>query len=143
MATRRKERVKRTISRELKHVSPSEAQEIVTELKPELKAKAKSQPVERVPGLTIAGSKTTYTYRDLCEMFPIVSFIPEETIPLTFQGVSVQAIEGLEMHVPECYKRIYDNHRKALREAGKSLISMGYPTIIELGAWALPARETE
>ena len=140
----RKARVKKTVARELKRVtSPQEAQEIIEELQKEVAIAVETQPTKRVPGLTVGGTKTSYTFRDLCEMFPIVAFIPEETVGLTFQGIRVQALSGIELHAPSCFKKIYDNHRKAQREAGSKLPDTGYVPLVELGAGALPPRSEE
>lgn len=139
MATR-KATVKRKAQRDLKRATtPVEAREIINELKEEIEPKAESFPKGKVPGITIGGTKVGYNYQDLCKMFPIVSFTPDETIPLNFQGVRVQAISGIEMHVPKCFKNIYDEHRRRLRETGAKLPeNTGYFNLVELGAGGLP-----
>ncbi len=90
---------------------------------------------ERIPGKLVHGQKTIWTYKDCLDRYEVVSFIPEETIPLNFNGVKVQAFSGIEMHVPKCFKKVYDDHRKALRPE-----SPPPGVTVELGAGPLPPR---
>lgn len=69
----------------------------------------------RLPGKKVSGMKTAWTYRDMLERFQIISFIPDETLPLTWNGIKVQAIAGIEMHVPKPFFDIYTRHKLALR----------------------------
>ena len=88
----------------------------------------------RVPGRIVRGEKTSWTYQDMVKRFPIVSFIPDDTIPLTWNGVKVQAITGLEMHVPKPFYEIYQRRKASMRpqKAPPGII-------VELGAGAFPA----
>lgn len=88
---------------------------------------------ERVPGKKVKGQKTPWTYKDMCERFEIVAFIPDETIPLNWNGVKVQAFSGIEMHVPKPFYELYNSHKAALRpqKAPPGIV-------VELGAGALP-----
>ena len=139
MTTTRAKRVKKSVKRDLTRiVAPEEAVEVIEEIKQELETKVEETPKGRVPGLTIGGSKTTYTYQDLVKIFPVVSFIPEETIRLTYQGVPVQAFSGIEMHVPKCFKDIYDRHRFELRQHSKNVKEAG---LLDLGVGELPPEE--
>lgn len=144
MASVRAKRVKRKVKRDLRSiVSPEEAKEVLEEIAEEVEKRVQETPKERIPGATVGGSKTAYGYGDLVRMFPIVTFIPEETILLTYQGVPVQAYNGVEMHVPECFKKIYDNHRKELREHARTIRAAG---LIDLGVMpetGWPSREAE
>jgi hypothetical protein len=106
-----KERIKRKVKRDLHRArDPEVAREILAEVLPEVETKAQEKAEGRVPGRIVGGSKTGYTYSDLVKMFPIVTFTPLETLPLNFQGVRVQALSGVEMHVPSVYKEIYDRY---------------------------------
>ena len=119
--SRRAKLTKRSIRRDIKRIpTPTEAVVVLDELRAEAEHKAYTLTTDKVPGMVIGGTKTTYTYQDLVRMFPIATFTPEETIPLTFQGVTVQAIAGYEMHVPECFKKIYENHRREARWAASN-----------------------
>ena len=140
MATATQKRIKRRIKQDLRRAkTPMAAKEVLDELVEETEVKIEAEPEGRKPGLTRGSSKTTYTYPDLCDMFPTVSFTPEETIPLTFQGVKVQAYDGIEMHVPRCFKTIYDHHRKELKQMKETLLEAG---LLDLGAGGLPPEVT-
>jgi hypothetical protein len=52
--------------------------------------------------------------------FPTVTFTPEETVPLTFNGVTVQAHAGVPMTVQKCFKEIYDKKRSVAPDDSKS-----------------------
>lgn len=67
---------------------------------------------ERMPGRRVKGQKTIWTYHDMVERFDIVDFTPEETIPLSWNGVKVQAYAGIEMHVPKPFYDLYNKHRR-------------------------------
>jgi len=139
MATARAKRVKKSVKRDLTRIiAPKEAVEVIKEIKEELETKVEETPKGRVPGLTVGGTKTTYTYQDLVNIFPIVSFIPEETVPLTYQGVRVQAYYGVEMHVPKCFKDVYDHSRFEQRQRTKTVQEAG---LLDLGVGDLPPEE--
>ena len=131
-----KARVKKIVERNLRSVvSPEDRLEIIDQLAEEATKVANETPKERVPGLIRGSTKTTYAYQDLCSMFPIVSFTPGETIPLTFQGVKVQAYENVEMHVPECFRSLYERHLREQRSNQKNLRELGID--VSLGAGTL------
>lgn len=109
--------------------------EAVSLLREYLAKHQKEQPTERIPGRTVRGIKTAWSYSDMVKRFPISSFVPEETIPLTWNGVTVQAYSGIEMHAPKPFYDLYREHRKRLGEGSKNLPD-GF--IIDLGAGALP-----
>ncbi len=141
--TVRAKSVKKSLRRTLRRVpNPAEAKELLEDLTQEAEKKVEEAPEGRVPGLAIGDTKTSWTYNDCVEKFPIVTFTPEETIPLIFNGVRVQAIEGYEMHVPKCFYTIYQQHRAMLRKP-KTLpgSEQGYIPEIGPGAGALPAEE--
>lgn len=129
-------KLEKTIRRELRKAASAEAAKtLVEELEDEINAKIESTPKGRVPGLTRGSTKINYTYQDLCGMFPFATFTPEETILLTFQGVPVQARANIEMHVPECFKNVYDQHRRELRANTSELRGLGIN--VDLGAGSL------
>ena len=89
---------------------------------------------ERRPGKTVRGTKTAWTYNDMLERFPVVSFIPDETLPLTYQGVKHYCHAGIESHVPKPFYDIYNRRKRELQPKNPP------PGIlVELGAGALPA----
>ena len=136
-----KERVKRKVKQDLRRArDPAIAEEILTELQEVAPIAVAEKPKGKIPGLTVAGSKASYTYQDLVKMFPISTFTPEETLLLTFQGVAVQALSGIEMHVPKCFQDVYRSHQKVIRDSLKDLKAEGLGLDIAPGAGAL-ARE--
>ena len=131
-------RAKKQISRIIKRVPIAEVDDLFQELEETVEQRTNTETLDNRPGKIIDGKKTIFTYQDLCNMFDIVSFTPERTVPLTFNGVKVQAYAGIEMHVPQCFKEIYDQSGRELRNAGKRLAeNRGYTDTIALGAGAL------
>ena len=125
-----KAKVKRRVKRETRRaMTPLEAKEAVAEVAQEMddgiKPAITSLESGRQPGSIIGDTKVIYTYNDLVRMFPIVDFVPEANVPLTFQGVKVQAYAGVEMHVPKCFKDIYDKSRRRNPEMRRELRDMG------------------
>ncbi len=87
----------------------------------------------RQPGKVIDGKKIPWTMKDMEARFPMVNFVPDETVPLTWNGVKVYAIAGIEIHAPKPFYDIW-NHRKA-----ELMKSPNFPGIqVEAGAGALP-----
>ena len=126
---KRKNAVKRAVKRLTQQAMTSkEAIDVLDEVRDEVDAKAETEGLhEGEVGTIRHGNKVTPTYTSLCKQFPIVSFTPEETVPLNYQGVRFQALAGVECHVPKCFKDIYDNHRRlsARSRVNKELANMG------------------
>ena len=118
---RKKEAVRRGVERLAQQAkNPKEALDVLKAVTAEVDKQAESAGLhEGEIGTLRNGNKITPSYADLCKQFPIVSFTPEETIGLGFQGVRVQALAGIEMHVPKCFKDIYDNHRRSVTNSRK------------------------
>ncbi len=101
------------------------AVEAVTELAEVLAEEAKSVGEPRTPGATVRGGKVPWTRGDIERTFPMVTFMPEETVPVSWNGVRYQLLEGIEATVPSCIKGIYDDYRRRVRSIGRDLPSMG------------------
>jgi len=71
----------------------------------------------RTPGRVINGQKVTWTFRDM-EQFKKVTFIPEETVPVTFNGLTYNLIADYEVTVPEPIFNIYREYRRKSRRTG-------------------------
>ena len=135
-------RVKKQLERTIKSVPVADLREIVDEISFEADERIQNESGgERVPGKVVNGQKTIYTENDLIKMFPIVTFTPEETVPLIFNGVRYQAMNGVEMHVPQCIKEIYDRHKRELRKRPE-LPEEGYVNEVALGVGALEPERT-
>ena len=72
----------------------------------------------------------------MLKRFPIVDFVPDETIPLTWNGVKVQAHSGIEMHVPKPFYDLYNRHKRELLPK-----KAPFGVLVELGAGALAPEE--
>ena len=133
----RAERVKRQVKRSLKLVPREELERVVEEVASETEAVIDAVPEGSKPGDVVNGYKVAWTWSEMLKQFPVVTFTPEETIPLTWNGVKVQALAQTEMHVPQPFKMIYDQHRREMGKAA-SLSDRGeYINTIALGAGAL------
>ena len=80
---------------------------------------------ERLPGKLVNGQKTPWTYKDQERVYGICTFTPEETIPVTISGVTVQLIADVQITCPCCFRDIYLEHRRKMRQTGRSLAAMG------------------
>ena len=90
---------------------------------------------ERRPGMKIKGYKVPFTYDWVNKTFAKVTFIPDETVVITWQGLSWQLRENEEVTVPSIVKQEFDKHKKAIRNASKGVsTSYGYSPVIGVGA---------
>jgi hypothetical protein len=135
--SKRAERAKRNIKRSLKLVPKEELERVVEEVNSEADDELDIVPEGKRPGDVVNGYKVPWTYEVMVKEFPIVTFTPEETIPLTWNGVKVQAYAQIEMHVPEPFKMIYDNHRREIGRKPSQTFKDGFINMIELGIGAL------
>jgi|GEM_PF-4803148 len=65
---------------------------------------------------TLAERTREWTERDLAE-FEYVTFIPRETIPITWNGITIQLGDDVECRIPKPFYNIYLEHRKAQKQA--------------------------
>jgi len=133
----RAERVKRSVKRSLKLVPKEELEKVVEEVVSETDEALEVIPEGAKPGDVVNGFKVAWTYDQMLKNFPIVTFTPEETVPLTWNGVKVQALAMVEMHVPEPFKEIYDRHRREINKRLTLNNREGLITEIGIGLGAL------
>ena len=96
-------------------------------------------PKERIPGQVVRGQKTTWTRHDMDRIYGVCEFTPEETLPITINGIRYQCIAGVTMLCPTIIQQNYNRRKAILRDGAKELPKeLGYETIIHLGAGALP-----
>lgn len=69
----------------------------------------------------LSATKKRWQWRDLAQ-FPQVTFTPNETIPVTWNGLMIVLQADLEMTVPEPFKQVYDEHKRAL-ETGRQHVA--------------------
>jgi hypothetical protein len=73
------------------------------------------QPGEvRRPG-TLAERVREWTEADLGQ-FEMVTFEPRETLPLTWNGITIYVQDGVECTIPKPFADIYREHRRALEQ---------------------------
>lgn len=102
-------------------VIKQKAIEAVSELLETVVEQKEAESGERKPGVTIRGSKVPWTRGDVERAFPKVTFVPEESLPVTFNGITYRLTEGEDNTVPSCIKVIYDDHRKRERAIGRGI----------------------
>ncbi len=138
MTVKQKKRAQRQVKQAVRKLDPQEVKEVLNMASPETLASIPNIPV-RVPGSKVAGTKVGYTHQDLCRVYGIAEFTPEETKSVTLQGISYQLISGVSMAVPKEVIRIYERSRRITREAANNMPrDQGFETITQLGAGALP-----
>jgi len=122
----------------MRKVEPTEARAVLEELGKETEAVIEQSSGKRTPGLTIGDRKTPYTHRDLCDIYGVVEFIPDETKPVTVSGVRYQCIANVSMAVPTVVRDVFYRSKREAREAALSLPrDSGFETMIGLGQGSL------
>ena len=92
----------------------------------------------------LTARKVHWTFHDAEKLYPPVTFTPEETIPVTFNGLTVQLMADQPITVPSCFKGIYDEHRRLVRQSAKPFWTPGGVVSVTPGAGALgPEQFTE
>ena len=62
--------------------------------------------------------RVPWTTQDILDTYPMVNYTPPETIPVTFQGHTVQFYSMMEIRCPSIFVDIYKQHMEATREQG-------------------------
>ncbi len=137
----RKAIAKKKVKRDLRKISPEDVKAIVEDIG-EVAERKIEQGQARIPGATIDGMKIPWTRKDIEERFPIVELNSEETIQITWNGVTYQLLAGAIHYVPSVIRDSYLRHRRGLMESAKNIgKDSGFVTMVELGAGALPPEE--
>lgn len=89
---------------------------------------------ERIPGRVVNGQKTPFTDADLVAIHGITTFIPEETVMVSCNGVRYQLFADREMTVPKNIYNQYTEYRRRKRQSVRNLAALG---IESLGAGGL------
>lgn len=101
---------------------------------------AESTP--HIPGAKTSFGKVPWTRTAFEAKFSKITFTPEETIPITWNGLRYQLIADMETSVPFPIKQIYDEWRKNQRIGHKS-VTLTDGTVINLvGVGALTAEDS-
>jgi len=91
----------------------------------------------------LVARKVHWTMHDAERLYPPVAFTPEETIPVTFNGLTIQLRADQPITVPSCFKGIYDEHRRLVRQSARPFMTPGGIVDVAPGAGALPPQFTE
>ena len=110
-----------------------EAKEALRELYEEVEGEIeerKKRTVGRQPGEIVDRGKPSehkepWNLADIEKAFPQITFTPEETIPVTFQGHTWYLQTDNTVTVPSVIKGIYDEHRRLNRRTPTVLITPG------------------
>jgi hypothetical protein len=63
--------------------------------------------------------RVPWTERDILDTYPMVNFMPVETLPVTFNGHTVQFYAMQEIKCPSIFVDIYKQHLEATRAQGE------------------------
>lgn len=121
------------MARKTKAQLQEKAQAAVAELVEKVVEEQESNQ-DRVPGKVIRGVKTPWTVKDMDKVYGVITFTPEETIPVTVSGIKFQLFDGVEITCPAIVKATYDDYRRKTRRIGHDLASRG---IVKIGGGAL------
>lgn len=80
------------------------------------------KPGQRV-GRGITAKKNRWSDGDIREIYPDVTFTPEETVPIGIFGRTWQLVADRECTVPQCVQGEYEKHRKKMRDGAKPLVT--------------------
>ena len=137
MTTKQRAKVKKSLEREVAHAVKRLDPPAVAKVFEEVLAE-EQVPAGRKPGQEIHGTKTPWTDADLVRIHGICEFTPEETTPVTVNGVRYQLVSGVSMVVPKIVRDVYTQSRRERAAAGKSLPKeSGFTTVVDLGVGAL------
>jgi hypothetical protein len=139
MATKlRKEKARRQVKQALRKVTPEDIDNILKEQEEIVTQQKETKKDE--PGSTRPDSmtKVPWTWRALCDKYPIVEIFPQETEKFNYCGIDVQLIAGAVHYVPEPFKSEYLRKLSDRRRKPDVKNAQGFETIVELGAGPLP-----
>lgn len=109
---------------------------------------AEEQIDANMPGVKLdrygaSARKVPYTLKYFETLYPMVTFTPEATVPVTINGVRLQFISGREVTVPEPFKGEYERWRRDIRGFSRPIaVDQGVVSVAP-GAGPLPSREAE
>ena len=65
--------------------------------------------------------KQPWTMGEIEKVFSLIEYTPDETVPVTWNGVSIQCFAGVSQLMPTCFKDIMEDRKRRMRLIGKSL----------------------
>ena len=66
---------------------------------------------------TVVEREREWTWADVNATFALKTFTPDESLPLTFQGLTLHIFSGEECTIPECFYEIWRQHKYAMKQA--------------------------
>ncbi len=78
------------------------------------------RPKGRVPGQTITDDKgrkqgkVPWTMKAIENIFGLCEYTPDETCPVTWNGVSIQCIRGVSQLMPTCFRDILLDRKRRM-----------------------------
>ena len=104
-----------------------------------LRSGTKLPPGTAIGRGTSRARKVPWTMEDVRAVYPDITITPEETLPATFNGVTVYLEADKEITVPSVFKGLYDNYRTSMRRHARGNIATPYgPCAVVPGAGPLP-----
>lgn len=92
--------------------SPDELEDIAQKLYDKAVEKRQKEGLPVHAGEIIEGRKVPYTYADMKNIYPMVTYVPSRTIKVTVNGVTVQFREGEEVEVPKVFVDIEEESKR-------------------------------
>ena len=123
----------------VRNLSVEEVHEVLD--RAEKLAESKPSPSDRTPGLIINGMKVPYTRHDLDRIYGIVEFTPDDTIPVTVQGIKYQLYAGVTMSAPKIIQKTYEDYKRQLRKGMDAVRALCVS--VDAGAGPLPSEVYE
>jgi hypothetical protein len=108
---------------------------------------AEEEEKKGVPGTKLdrweaTARKIPWTLKDF-DKYNKIEFVPEETIPITINGVTITMLNGYKMKVPEPFYGEYIEWRNRQRSQSKPIATDRGIVTVAPGAGALPPYEEE
>jgi hypothetical protein len=63
-------------------------------------------------------AKIPWTAQDILDQFEMVTFTPSETLPLTYNGHTINVVANEEVTAPSCFLMVWRHHLAAVKEQG-------------------------
>jgi len=101
---------------------------LVTETKVDTSLKPGSHIVD---DKGVKRGKVPWTLRKCEAVFGIVEYTPDETLPVTWNGISIQCLRGVSQLMPACHRDILLERKRRMQTTRRIVVSTGE---IERGA---------
>ncbi len=90
------------------------------------------------PGMPVKGvGKVPWTMKEIEKVFPVVEYVPDETMPVTWNGVKIQCFAGVSQLMPSCFRDVMENRKRKMRRVNENVRNLGIT--IQSGALGPPS----